>query len=381
MSHLPYVIQSFLQCDPENNVYIVKLGHSVYSPTLFVLKTTYECLAAQEKKIASKLHDSPYILCALTDEEDKQIVLNQEDTQTRLYCIQYPLLLSSPHRVVTPYCPKGDLFDFFTSQYVNVKKVLPWSVLRGIAFQLVTCLHHLHSRKMYHHDVKLEQFLICEKGTILLGDLETVADMSKSRNIDSSPVSDIWTEFNSLFSMTDSYTPPEQWAVIDNFLDEHLGLYQCDNTQDTQKLKKGISRALENPQWSPVLHLHISNSWADYFALGKMLYILGFGVPPFASARLLNHKETPHYISWVYHRKRFWKWTQDQWLKTYFDEKQPSDIDDVELELFTSLIDTLMDPCEMTRCSTLNEFMGSSWMKRFTPEEDKETRHLLDTFK
>jgi serine/threonine protein kinase len=131
------------------------------------------------------------------------------------------------------YCPNGDLFEV-----LRRTGKLQTNLARNYFLQLLDAVQHLHERgEMAHLDIKLENILIGNDFKLRLCDFgfseSIIGEVRKNKG-------------------TDGYKAPEIYT----------------------KHKSGYDGAK-----------------ADYFALGVILFILEFGVPPFTIAT----KDNPYY--------------------------------------------------------------------------------------
>jgi serine/threonine protein kinase len=76
--------------------------------------------------------------------------------------------------IMFEYCPNGDFFDFVTSQ-----PKLPEKIVRTYFHQLIQVIEYLHSSKIAHMDIKLENFLLDERFQLKLTDFDLALEFGE----------------------------------------------------------------------------------------------------------------------------------------------------------------------------------------------------------
>ena len=98
-------------------------------------------------------------------------------TEVRILCsLQHANIVSvlsactkPPHYcMIMPLCSQGSIADAI---YIH-KKSFTWSEKHSIIIQLAEALHHVHSHNILHRDIKSQNILLNDDGSILLTDFE-----------------------------------------------------------------------------------------------------------------------------------------------------------------------------------------------------------------
>jgi eukaryotic-like serine/threonine-protein kinase len=73
-----------------------------------------------------------------------------------------------------PYFAKGSLKSKMAERFLTVREIV------NIATQILSALHHIHSKKLIHFDIKPDNILISDRGEALLSDFGLARQMERS---------------------------------------------------------------------------------------------------------------------------------------------------------------------------------------------------------
>lgn len=195
---------------------------------------------------------------------------------------------------------EGSLFDLVFES----KAPLPVKIAKSYFLQLLDGIQAIHSKGVIHRDLKLENFLLFESGSLV-----KISDFGLSEIV-----------------LTDSF-----------------------NSKDLQKTFSSSKLAGSLPYMSPECHIGRFSSSTDLFSLAVAGFIMVFGVPPFASAKSTDK-----------HYKLVASGNMKEYIKTLLKStKVPSEKIDYDfLELFFAMT----HPSAEQR-PTISEVKNSVWIR------------------
>ena len=76
--------------------------------------------------------------------------------------------------MILEYCSKGSLHD-----YLKTKKMITQNLKKSLFLKICLGLHHLHSKRIIHRDLKLENILLSETDEPKLSDFGWASSLKK----------------------------------------------------------------------------------------------------------------------------------------------------------------------------------------------------------
>lgn len=164
-------------------------------------------------------------------------LLQSLQENTKVVPILYSNLEHNPPYFIMPFCENGDLTK------IPFEWLRDYNNQENIIYQMIDCIHELHTKNIFHRDIKPQNFLIDNNGYLVISDLGLGLEPDSSTRLTNT--SQYW--------MTEGYYPPEFTSS---------GFKYTDATSDIFMLGKTIYALFtkNNPTYfstHPNIHPHL----------------------------------------------------------------------------------------------------------------------------